>query len=141
MKNKHTTTSPEGLESAVRRRGKRNLMRDVLLTTIAAVPLLTVAMAAPKVLSLLKDEHIDYIIPRDPKQRLRENAARLKNKGLITFEERHGRKFLRLTKAGEQQLSRIRHRGKTLLKPRRWDEKWRIVIFDIPEIIKMQLQR
>lgn len=130
----------ESLEMTAKRRSRRNVVRNALLTSIALIPALTIAMAAPKVLSLIKDEHMDYLIPLDPKQRLRENISRLKKKGLITFEERSGKKYLRLTTAGQREVERLTHR-QTIRIPRRWDRKWRIVIFDIPSTRNSQRNR
>lgn len=60
--------------------------------------------------------------------------ARLKAKGLIEFIEKEGRRYARLTDAGrsaflfEQQKLAMLSQNK-----RRWDKRWRVVIFDIPE--------
>lgn len=126
------------LETASRKRSRRNALKNALLISIALVPALTVAMAAPKVFSVIKDEHLDYVFPKDPKTRLRENISRLKKKGFITFENVGGKKYLRLTPAGQKELRRIERKETTLHIPRRWDRKWRMVIFDIPETRKSQ---
>ncbi len=128
------------MEKSSKKRSRRNAVRNALLTSIALVPMLTIAMAAPKVLSLIKDEYMDYLIPLDPKQRLSENISRLKKKGLIAFEERDGKKYLRLTAAGQKEVERLTHRL-TIKIPRRWDRKWRIVIFDIPSTRNSQRNR
>lgn len=129
------------LEVEVRKRSRRNMVRNALLSTIAFVPMLTVAMAAPKVLSLIKDEHVDYILPRNPKRRLQENISRLKKKGLVTFEKNGEKCYLRLTQAGRKELERVTQKETPIQKPRRWDRRWRIVIFDIPEARKSQRNR
>ena len=41
--------------------------------------------------------------------------------------------MLRLTAKGEQVLRRLELHDFKLRKPKRWDRKWRILIFDIPE--------
>lgn len=129
------------LEVRVKKRARRNAVRNALLATIALVPVLTVAMAAPKVLSLIDQRHIDHILPRNPKQRIRENISRLKKRGLITFEDRNGKKYLQLTPAGRQALNSATLKEGPVVRPRRWDRKWRFVIFDIPEDRKVQRNR
>ncbi len=129
------------LEKRTRKRARRNLVRNTLLTTIALIPTLTIAIAAPKVLSIIRDEHLDYIFPPDPKQRLYENISRLKKKGFVTFENVGVKKYLRLTTEGKRELERISHQNTPIRIPRRWDGKWRIVIFDIPEVRKTQRNR
>lgn len=121
------------LELHVKRRARRNMVRNTLLTIVAAAPLLTIAIAAPKVISALESIGVSEIIPRNPKQRIRENLSRLKRNGLIRFEADNGRKVIRLTKAGEAELRRLESHSLIMRKPRRWDRRWRVVIFDIAE--------
>lgn len=59
--------------------------------------------------------------------------GRLVAKGLITFEERGGRRYARITEAGERMLEIESLREKNAQKPKRWDGRWRVVLFDIPE--------
>lgn len=41
--------------------------------------------------------------------------------------------FLRLTKKGQMLFREIERRDFKLTRPKRWDKKWRVLIFDIPE--------
>lgn len=59
--------------------------------------------------------------------------GRLAAKGLIRFEERDGKRYARVTEAGEQILELESLREKSIQKPKRWDGRWRVVLFDIPE--------
>jgi len=59
--------------------------------------------------------------------------GRLSAKGLITFEERDGKRYARVTERGEQVLALESLREKSAQKPKRWDGRWRVVLFDIPE--------
>jgi DNA-binding transcriptional regulator PaaX len=59
--------------------------------------------------------------------------GRLAAKGLITFEERNGKRYARVTETGEQMLELESLREKSMQKPKRWDGRWRVVLFDIPE--------
>ncbi|MDP2665674.1 MAG: CRISPR-associated endonuclease Cas2 [bacterium] len=59
--------------------------------------------------------------------------GRLANKGLITFEERDGKRYARVTEAGERLIELESLRKKSAQKPKRWDGRWRVVLFDIPE--------
>ncbi len=127
------------LEAAVSKRARRDSIRSALLITIALADALPIALAAPKVFTLIKEKHLDAIIPKDPKQRLRETASRLKRKGLIDFRIVAGKKRMMLTPEGKAELLKIQSHSHTPIHPRRWDTKWRIVIFDIPE--KQHTQR
>ena len=58
--------------------------------------------------------------------------GRLVAKGFVTFEERSGRRYARITERGKQilelEIQKVAH-----AKKRKWDRRWRVVIFDIPE--------
>jgi len=125
------------LEDAVRKRARRGALERALLGTLVTGGLLTVAMAAPKVLSLVKTKHLEAVFPLDPRQRLHETAARLKRKGLIEFREENGRKCMRITEKGKTYLDTELNRAKPA-RPKHWDGRWRIVIFDVPEKRKTQ---
>ncbi len=126
----------DSLESTAKKRARRDSIRRALLTTLAIAGALPIALAAPKVLSLLRDEHIDMFIPQDPRQRLHETASRLKRKGLIEFRVVDGKKRMLLTALGHKEVYRLQHHPSELPRPRKWDKRWRIVIFDIPETRK-----
>jgi len=68
-----------------------------------------------------------------PEQRVRETIVRMRRKGLIEFREVHGKRYPRLTKRGKEYMQRLKIGTLQIVKPRLWDRKWRIVIFDIQE--------
>ncbi len=76
--------------------------------------------------------------------RVKTALGRLAANGLITFEEREGKRYARITEVGKQVLEFESLRDKALRKPRRWDGRWRVVLFDIPERrrrVRNQLRR
>ena len=110
---------------------KKGSVERALFSALIISGTLLIALAAPNTLKLLK-----YI----PKNRSRifrsvESAAsRLARKGLIKFVEHNGRKFIELTRKGEQAAS-LEKLQKDLQKRSkgRWDKHWRMIIYDIPE--------
>jgi len=58
--------------------------------------------------------------------------GQLKERGLVTFEQKRDKSYARITAKGKQELlhSAAFHQRR---KPWRWDGRYRIVIFDIPE--------
>lgn len=58
--------------------------------------------------------------------------GRLSAKGFITFEERDGRRYARITEKGKRILE-LETQKVAMAKKRKWDKRWRVVIFDIPE--------
>jgi CRISPR-associated endonuclease Cas2 len=119
------------LESEARYERRRGYLQDAVLAVIGTAGLLLVAMTAPNTLQLLGKLGL-------AKTRFSEEVgsalSRLARKGQIVFEEHHGKKYARITSAGkralelEQQMALTRSRLGT-----KWDKRYRMVIFDIPE--------
>ncbi len=120
------------LEQKSKARVRRGQVERILLSSLAVAGIGLMAVAAPNTVKLLKKLDPEWIIKRDPKQRLREVASKLKRKGLIEFVEDHGRSKMRITDKGRQKLDRAILDSQPVI-PRKWDKKWRLVIFDIPE--------
>jgi len=58
-------------------------------------------------------------------------AYSLVRRGLIKVENKNNEKFLKLTQKGEIEALLVKARLNQ--KPTKWDGKWRLVLFDIPE--------
>ena len=58
--------------------------------------------------------------------------GRLFAKGLITFEDRDGSRYARITDKRKRVLE-LETQKVSLAKKKKWDKRWRVVIFDIPE--------
>ena len=121
------------MESESKKRVKKVRLENILLGSIAVAGVAGIALLAPPMLRLLKNADPEWLLKRDPGRRLRESALRLKRKGLVEFKNENGKKKLRLTPRGEKVMGSIWNETYQLQKPRRWDERWRLVIFDIPE--------
>ena len=69
--------------------------------------------------------------------------GRLAKKGFVTFEERDGRRYAKITERGKQILE-LETQKVAIAKKRKWDQRWRVVIFDIPErrkSVRVRLRR
>jgi len=109
------------------------LVGKIILGTIATAGLLTVAAVAPNALKA-----IDLFYPKEKRKYhqssyVRKAVTRLKDRGLIEFEKKDGMTFVRLTNKGHQQLLKYQLRETVIKKPKKWDKKWRVIIFDIKE--------
>ncbi len=126
------------LERASKRRTRRGHVERAILSGLAVAGIGLIAMAAPNTLQLLKYLDPDWVAKRDPKLRIREAAYRLKKKKLIDFVREGQHIRLRITDKGRLRMQSLSLGP--LPKPKRWDGKWRLVIFDIPEK-KRELRR
>ncbi len=105
----------------------------VILKTLATAGVLSMAILAPNVLQVLgsfyKGEKKKYNV----KYYVKNKITDLKKQGFITFEEENNRIFVRLTDKGRERLLKYQLREIVIKKPKKWDKKWRVIIFDIKE--------
>ena len=115
------------LEQSSRKRTRNKNLQKIVLQTVAAAGFLSVALLAPNALQALRQ------VGLFPKHRQKEifnsSRNRLVKAGLLAYEG----KFIRLTAKGEAKLYQLEQHDYKLARPKRWDKKWRILIFDIPE--------
>ncbi len=122
------TTKPIEVEARKKRR-KRNL-RTATLLAIGTAGFIAVAAIAPNVFQILGRTGALARL----KYRSKAVLMRLKQKGEIEFAERDGKRYARLTERGEEALALSQQKMRlTNVKPRRWDRRYRLVMFDIPE--------
>ncbi|MCF7835902.1 MAG: CRISPR-associated endonuclease Cas2 [Candidatus Marinimicrobia bacterium] len=121
-------------ERKITKSGTKILIGKIILATIASAGVLTVAMVAPNSLKA-----IDLFYPKEKRKYhrgsyVKKSITKLKEKGLIKFEKNNdGTIFVRLTKKGHRKLLKYQLREKAIKKPKKWDGKWRVVIFDVQE--------
>lgn len=115
------------LETESRKRTRNRNIQKIVLQTVAAAGVLSVALLAPNALQAFKQ--IGLFPKRRQKEIFNSSRSRLVKAGLLAYDG----KFLRLTSKGEAKLRQLELRDYKLTKPKRWDKKWRILIFDVPE--------
>lgn len=115
------------MEKKSRKRLKKKNLKKLILNTVAGAGVLGMAVVAPQALGAMAK------LGMLPAKRQREsiNAARdrlLKQKLLA----RDSNGMLRITNLGERELQKIEALQGRLPKPKKWDGRWRILSFDIP---------
>jgi DNA-binding transcriptional regulator PaaX len=102
-------------------------IQGIILKTVAAAGIIGIALVAPNVLGAIAG------VQRRPYKRQSEviKAAqkRLVAKGLLAY----AGGYAKLTPKGERALQKFALKNYQIKKPRRWDGKWRVLIFDITE--------
>ena len=121
-----------GLEAEAKKVRRRGQIQKALLTTLLIGGMIAIG-AAPRIniLKLLGNKKRNqYRL----KHQVNDALIRLSRKGLVAFVIKEGRKFARLTPAGSQRLKLEQEKAALLLqRKKRWDKRWRVIIFDIPE--------
>lgn len=118
------------IEEISRKRKSRKYIQEAILTTVEAVGVITLATVAPNATKLLKSFGYDPV--RRQKEIIKRAREKLVNDSLLVYENG----FLRLTVKGKSELDKIKLRNWKLDKPKKWDGRWRMLIFDIPEYRK-----
>ena len=114
----------ESEAAGIRRRG---YVRNAVLATLGIAGVLAVALVAPNTLQLLRFTKVGKV-----GFQARTALARLVKQGRVEFIIIRGKKCARLTQSGKRMLLLEEERVR-MLKPRKWDGSYQIVIFDLPE--------
>jgi len=115
------------LEGISKKRVKREHLQKIVLSTIQIAGILSVGLVAPNVLSAM--DKLGLLPKARQKEYISSSASKLAKRGLLKFENGH----YQLTKEGKKTLHTWEIENYKLNKPKHWDKKWRVVIFDIPE--------
>ena len=115
------------LEQRSKRRSRKKNLQHVILSTVATAGILGVGLLAPNVIGAMAK--LGLIPNKRQKEYVSSSASKMVRKGLIKFNG----KFYELTMLGQERLRRWEFNNFKLNKPKRWDKKWRVIIFDIPD--------
>ncbi|MBI2004838.1 hypothetical protein HYS79_01595 [Patescibacteria group bacterium] len=122
---------PVSLEKDLRKKMRMTTVRRAVLGSVAAVGVISTALIAPNALSMLKPFLKQY--ERQKKYQTKKAISRLVAGGFLMMEKTRRGSFVVLTKKGKNCVAQWELRGYKVKKPKKWDKKWRVVIFDIPE--------
>ncbi len=117
----------KSLEEKSRKRRRNKDIQKAILTTVKVAGLLAVATMAPNSIQYLKS--LGIIPGKRQKDIMSASKNRLVNNGLLKY----ANGFLELTKRGEAELQILEMNDWKINKPKKWDGRWRVLIFDIPE--------
>jgi DNA-binding transcriptional regulator PaaX len=114
-------------EETNKRKQKRNNIRKIILQTIYVAGVMSAAIVAPNVIGAMSK--LGLAPNQRQKNIIQRSRLRLIKQGLISYQKGN----LSLTKKGERELRLMELRSYEVKKPKKWDKKWRVLIFDIPE--------
>ena len=118
-----------------RARGNRRVpLQTIILGTLAVTGVLATALVAPNAVRLF-----EYINPTSRRnsirfnQRIKQALLRLEQRGLIKVIGEGKKREIHLTQQGEEKINALYTGAYVIPLPIRWDGKWRLVMFDVPE--------
>lgn len=124
-----------GIEKEVKRRNRKANLQKIILGTIKLGGVLAIGMLAPNVLGAMGK--LGLVPHQRQKESIISSRKNLVQKGLLKYKNGN----LEITEKGrgilEKEIILDRSRGKK----RKWDGKWRVLIFDIPEGRKKDRER
>lgn len=115
------------LEKKSRKRARRKNLQEVILNTVATAGVLGIGMLAPNVLTALAK--LGALPIKRQKEYVSSSASKMVKKGFLKYNG----KFYELTPLGEERLRIWEFSHFRFNKPKKWDRKWRVIIFDIPD--------
>ena len=123
------------LERKSGRRKKNADVRRIILQTVAVAGVLSIAVVAPNVIAAMG--RMGLIPGKRQGESIHRARKRLVEQGLLKYHNNH----VQLTEKGVRALRLFKIKDYQIKKPRRWDGRWRMLIFDIPEKKKSLRER
>jgi CRISPR-associated endonuclease Cas2 len=122
---------------------ERATVKDILLILgVGAIVIGSiVAPGLPKVIYYLtrKEKREKEKLARFDHGLFRQELQRLVKRGMVKFREVNGKTVVELTDKGNSKIVKYQIEDLKIARPKKWDSKWRLVIFDIPD--KQRLAR
>lgn len=116
---------------------KSDTAQDVgrfILALIAVTGIVTIAAVAPNFFLLFKGARNKKYCKKISRETYNNCIRNLKQNNFVNFEfTENGTIKLMLTEKGKEKAKEIRFNEIKIEKPKKWDKKWRLVLFDIPE--------
>ncbi|MFZ3043691.1 MAG: CRISPR-associated endonuclease Cas2 [Minisyncoccia bacterium] len=119
------------LEKSARRERRLGNFQKALLVTAVLGGVVLIAATAPNAAQLLrffpgykKGAKFNY--------QYKSALGRLAARGYVVFEKQDGKRYARITEKGKRMLQ-LEIEKTAMAKKKKWDRRWRVIIFDIPE--------
>ncbi|HVV38848.1 MAG TPA: CRISPR-associated endonuclease Cas2 [Candidatus Paceibacterota bacterium] len=122
------------IEKRVKTRARRQRIQHIVLGSVYAATAIGMAMVAPNSVQLLRHVQKHFGPKEKLGRRISQAITRLHSKGLVVRVKTEKGFSLKLTEKGNRLAESLEARESTHAHtPKRWDGKWRIVIFDVWE--------
>lgn len=120
------------VETEAKKKRLYTYVQQALLATVALTGVVLVAAIAPNTPAALSK--LPSLKRAQLRYQYRTALGKLAAQGCIVFEKRDGKQYARITESGRKTLVFEQEKAKLRsAKKRRWNGRWRVIIFDIPE--------
>jgi|SRR3989344_3852423 len=110
---------------------KRNEIIKDILTILTAAGLITIALVAPG--ALIAIDEVLKLNKKYTSKQIKRSFRNLERTKIISLTEEDGKTVMRLTKKGQKKVMHFKLEDMKIKPMKRWDRKWRLVIFDVPK--------
>jgi len=112
---------------------KKSLTKEILFIAAAGPIILSSLFLpnAPQMLKPLIKWHKNW--GKIKRQRIKEAVRRLNKKRLVEITQKGNDLYIKIAEKGKKLIKNFDYDSMQLSKPKKWDKKWRLVIFDVPE--------
>lgn len=121
----------ETVEERAKQKARRGQLKSAILEIVAVGGIFTLAVVAPNAVRAIPRSVLKLITDR-PRSARDSAVSRLIAQGYIVREAHGAHRVLRITDKGRRYLDLHKQRSRPVI-PRRWDKRWRVVMFDITE--------
>lgn len=111
------------------RSNRNEIIKDVLLA-LGAVGLVAVAIAAPNLVGVLGGHFTSR--NKYKNVQIKRSLLGLEKRGFVNMSKEGDKTVISLTKDGKQKMLKYKIDSMKINPQKKWDHKWRLVIFDIP---------
>lgn len=105
------------------------IIKDVLYA-LGAIGLIGVAIIAPNFVGVLGEYFLSN--HKYKNQQLKRSLLSLEKRGMVSMKQEGDKTVIKLTKDGKQKLLKFKLDDIKIKPQKKWDRKWRLVIFDMP---------
>jgi len=116
------------------RKPKSKIVRDIFYWLMVA-GVVSVAATSPYFATNLFKAYRRW--KKYPRRKIYDTFGYLRHRGLIETRVKDGQIYISLTVAGKEKAGYFQINDLEIKRPKTWDGKWRIVIFDIAELKKL----
>ena len=115
------------LEVQNRKKRKKENLQKIILETVADLGIISIGLVVPNVAKAM--DKLGILPNRRRSEYIASSASKLAKRGLLKFENNR----YQLTEEGKKIFRKWELKDYKLEKPKRWDKKWRIIMYDISE--------
>ena len=117
--------------------GRKGEIAKAILFCLVVAGAVSLAATAPNAFLLLKPLLEKGSTRRVNKESLRRAIKRLHEKKMISLSVKGGKTILEITEKGKKRVREFEFDEMALEIPKKWDKRWTIILFDIPETRKV----